>query len=581
MAKRIPNEFIEDVLTRTDIVDIVSQRVQLKKTGSNHSGLCPFHNEKSPSFTVSATKQFYYCFGCSASGNAINFIIEYEGLGFREALKELANPLGLTLPVSEQDQRHDHLKPLLTLMAEINTLYKHQLRHTPKAIDYLKSRGLSGEIARDYQIGYIAKRWDTLTQRFQSHKKALVTTGMLIENKDRLYDRFRGRIMFPIRNTQGHIIGFGGRSLGDDKPKYLNSPETSLYHKGRELYGLYEALNYHKKLDEIIVVEGYMDVIALAQFGIRNAVATLGTAIGASHLQLLFRHTHTITFCFDGDRAGLTAAWRALEHTLSFVRDSRTVRFLLLPKGEDPDSLIRQQGTSSFHQALTQALPLSVFMIQELKKNLNLGTLEGRAKLVEKAKPLLAQLPESAFASILFTTLAEEAGMRVEQLNQLLYQTKTQFSTPTPAIKHSTPAVPCEVDSAIARMLTLLMHFPSLSQKIETRQQAILHIRYIAGGDLLQAVLEFCQSRPYVNMGMVLSQWSHCQEGSLLAQLAATDPLIDNELHAQNELLDIIQRLSNKSQDRLAEQLLIKAQQQTLSALEKEELKQLLAGSKE
>ncbi|ODN43705.1 DNA primase [Piscirickettsia litoralis] len=575
MAKRIPNEFIEDVLARTNIVDTIGQRVQLKKTGSNHSGLCPFHNEKSPSFTVSATKQFYYCFGCGASGNAINFIIEYEGVGFRDALKELADPLGLTLPVTEQDHQRDHLAPLLTLMTEINTLYRQQLRHAPTAIHYLKSRGLSGEIARDYQMGYIPPRWDTLSQRFTTRQNDLITTGMLIENKDRLYDRFRGRIMFPIRNPQGQTIAFGGRSLGDEKPKYLNSPETPLYHKGRELYGLYEALQYNKKLNEIIVVEGYMDVIALAQYDIRNAVATLGTAVGASHLQQLFRYTNTVTFCFDGDNAGLKAAWRALEHSLSFVRDGRTLRFLLLPEGEDPDSLVRQSGTSGFNTALTKALPLSIFMIQELKKGLDLHTLEGRAELVDKARPLLAKLPESAFAKILLATLAQEAGMNESQLSQLLSKSA---SPNVNRIEHSPPASPRQVDNAIARSLTLLLHFPALSQAVDSQ---VINTNHMAGSDLLYKVLEFCQSRPHVNMGMVLSQWSHCQEGSLLAQLAATDPLIDNESHAQDELLDIIQRLSNKSKNRLAEQLLIKAQQQALSPMEKEELKRLLVGCKE
>ncbi|GAA5317603.1 MAG: DNA primase [Candidatus Pelagadaptatus aseana] len=432
MAGRIPQTFIDDLLDRVDIVDVVDARVKLKKTGKNYSACCPFHDEKTPSFTVSPDKQFYYCFGCGASGTALGFVLDFDRTSFPEAVETLARSVGMEVPREQHSDRDNKAQKqrrnLYQLLEKADQHYQQQLRHSPAkqhAINYLKQRGLSGEIARDFGIGYAPPGWDNLLKALglEEHDKSQLTeSGMIIEREEdnKRYDRFRNRIMFPIRDVRGRVIGFGGRVLDDSKPKYLNSPETPIFHKGKELYGLYEAKQANRQLDRILVVEGYMDVVALAQFGIRNAVATLGTACGEDHLTLSFKHTSEVVFCFDGDNAGRNAASRALENALPTMQDGRRIKFLFLPDGEDPDTLVRQIGPETFNQMIDQAVPLEEFLFDSVSSDINLQTMEGRAQLSKMAAPLLHKLPQGVYKELMFTNLAQRTGISTETLMELV-----------------------------------------------------------------------------------------------------------------------------------------------------------------
>ncbi|MGM0632058.1 MAG: DNA primase [Pseudomonadota bacterium] len=437
MAGLIPQRFIDELLSRVDIVDIIDKRVKLRKTGKNWSALCPFHQEKSPSFSVEPDKQFYYCFGCGAGGNALGFIMEYDNLDFPRAVESLAADYGLEVPRDEKPedrQRREQHKPLLDALDQADRYYRAQLRRherRDRAVTYLKSRGLTGEIAARYGIGLAPPGWDNLLKHLLPHsidRKMMEEAGLVIERdpdkrregQDTHYDRFRDRIMFPIRDSRGRVIAFGGRVLGDDKPKYLNSPETPVYHKGRELYGLYEARKAQRRLDRVLVVEGYMDVVALAQHGITHAVATLGTATSADHLQRLFRLVPEIVFCFDGDQAGINAAWRALENALPLMSDGRQIRFLFLPEGEDPDTLVRSQGREAFEALVKQADSLSEYLFSHLSADLDLKRLDDRARLASLALPHLAKLPDTIYRQLLLDRLAELTGTEASALGRQL-----------------------------------------------------------------------------------------------------------------------------------------------------------------
>ena len=432
MAGLIPQSFIDNLLDRVDIVEIVDHRVKLKKTGKNYSACCPFHDEKSPSFTVSPEKQFFYCFGCGASGNALGFIMDYERLAFPEAVEQLARVAGLEVPREErsqaQIQREEEKRSIYTLLEKADTFYQTQLRQHPSkqmAVAYLKGRGLDGKIAKDYGVGFAPPGWDNLLKALATNdedKHLLIEGGMLIHQPDekKIYDRFRHRIMFPIRDTRGRVIGFGGRVLGDDKPKYLNSPETPVFHKGQELYGLYEARLAYRDLPRLLVVEGYMDVVSLAQFGIRYGVATLGTACGEDHLERAFRHTSEVVFCFDGDKAGRNAAHRALESSLSSMKDGRQVKFLFLPDGEDPDTLVRQIGPEKFEHMINLAVPLEDYLFDAVAEGLNIRTMEGRATFSRRAAPLLHRLPKGVFRELMFENLASRTGLSRSVLQELI-----------------------------------------------------------------------------------------------------------------------------------------------------------------
>ncbi|MFO1321711.1 MAG: DNA primase [Burkholderiales bacterium] len=419
----IPKSFIQDLLGRVDIVDVVETAVQLKRSGSNLVACCPFHTEKSPSFTVSPTKQFYHCFGCGAHGTAISFMMEYHGLGFVEAVQELAQRAGMVVPEvrthemsSEAVRSHAVLPEVLARAARY---YKEQLKQSETAIQYLKGRGLSGEIAARFGLGYAPPGWQNLADAFDDYESAaaLVEAGLVIRNEEgRRYDRFRDRIMFPIVNPRGDIIGFGGRVLGTGEPKYLNSPETAVFEKGRELYGYFQARQGIRKRDRAVVVEGYMDVVALAQFGVDNAVATLGTATSATHVQTLLRAVDRVTFCFDGDAAGRRAAWRALEVSLPTLSDGKLVSFLFLPEKDDPDSFVRAHGAAAFEERLDAAEPLSTVMIRELRADLDVSTPEGRAAFLKRAEPLLAQISARNLGVAMRDAVARVAGVVPDSL---------------------------------------------------------------------------------------------------------------------------------------------------------------------
>ena len=432
MAGRIPQSFINELLARVDLVEIIDRRVSLKKAGRNYTACCPFHNEKTPSFSVNPDKQFYYCFGCGASGNALTFLMEYEGQEFVAAIEDLAGQQGLEIPreayTGNQPQQHNDLFPLMEKVAQH---YQKQLKHHPKAkraVAYLKNRGLSGEIAKTYGIGFVPEEWQNLLHLSDDKEKLtkdLVTTGMMIQKDDgRAYDRFRDRIMFPIRNRRGQVLGFGGRVIDKGEPKYLNSPETELFHKGRELYGLFEMRRQMRNIDHVIIVEGYMDVVALAQFGIQNAAATLGTATTSEHLQTLFRICPKVVFCFDGDKAGRAAALRALNHALPLVRDTREVRLIFLPDGEDPDSLVRKIGADQFRQQVDHATTLFDYLIDYLKSQVDMSTFEGPARLIHLAKPFYQEIRDPVLSARFTAKLCELSGLSAEQLQETLEESK-------------------------------------------------------------------------------------------------------------------------------------------------------------
>ena len=430
----IPQTFIQELLARADVVEIVGRYVQLKKGGANFMGLCPFHAEKSPSFTVSPSKQFYHCFGCGKNGNAISFLMDHSGMNFVEAVKDLAQQYGMQVPEDDQSPedraraqaQREHQQTLTSVLEKAGDAYRRQLRESQRAIDYCKQRGLSGEIARQFGLGYAPAGWRTLASVFAHYDEPLlVESGLVISNREdgseeeKRYDRFRDRLMFPIRNVKGECIGFGGRVLGDEKPKYLNSPETPVFSKGRELYGLYEARNALRDMGYVLVTEGYMDVVALAQLGFPNAVATLGTACTNDHVQKLFRFTDSVVFSFDGDAAGRRAAHKAMDAALPYATDVRSIKFLFLPAEHDPDSYIRAHGKDAFSLCVTEATPLSRFLMEAAREGCDLSSAEGRAHMASNAKPLWQRLPEGALKLQLLGEIADHIGLESRELNAL------------------------------------------------------------------------------------------------------------------------------------------------------------------
>ena len=458
----IPQSFIQDLLNRVDIVGVVERYVPLKRAGANFVACCPFHSEKTPSFTVSQAKQFYHCFGCGAHGTAVGFVMEYTGAGFVEAVKDLAQSVGMQVPEIKGErprgktEEGDDLYAVLLMAAQY---YRQQLKNSPRAIAYLKHRGLSGEIAKDFGIGYAPDGWQNLQAAFPDYNaKALVAAGLVIQGDEgKRYDRFRDRIMFPIVDQRGHIIGFGGRVLDQGEPKYLNSPETPLFEKGRELYGLYQGRRAIRDAGRVIVVEGYMDVVALAQSGIGYAVATLGTATTPAHVQKLLRQSEEIVFCFDGDDAGRRAAWRALENSLEQLVDGKQLAFLFLPQGEDPDTYVRKLGKDAFEKLLGDALPLSQFLLRELSSRVDLNTHEGRARLLQDAKPLVAQIKARFLGRMIRQNLAQIAGITVQDLDR---EYGVRESRPAHAAPPRTASA--QVRTPLRKAIELLMLRPDL-----------------------------------------------------------------------------------------------------------------------
>ena len=463
----IPQSFIQDLLNRVDIVDVVERYVPLKRAGANYVACCPFHGEKTPSFTVSQTKQFYHCFGCGAHGTAIGFMIEYAGVGFIDAVKDLAQSAGMQMPEFKPERprgKTDEGDDLYTLLLKAAQYYRGQLKNAPRAIDYLKTRGLSGAIAKEFGIGYAPDGWQNLQPEFADYNgKALVAAGLVIEGDEgKRYDRFRDRVMFPIVDQRGHIIGVGGRVLDRGEPKYLNSPETALFEKGRELYGLYQGRRAIRDAGRVIVVEGYMDVVALAQHGIGYAVATLGTATTPTHVQKLLRQAEEVVFCFDGDDAGRRAAWRALENSLDQLVDGKQLSFLFLPQGEDPDTYVRKLGKEAFEKLLDDATPLSQFLLDKLTSDIDLTAGEGRARLLQEAKPLVKKVAAPLLSLMLRKQLAQLGGIGQDELESL-YEIKAQRRA-TPVAK----AVPKARTSLIRKLMLHVMAEPGLADLVDS-----------------------------------------------------------------------------------------------------------------
>ena len=463
----IPNDFIQTLLARVDIVDVVDRYVPLKKAGANYAACCPFHSEKTPSFTVSPSKQFYHCFGCGAHGTAIGFLMEYGGKSFPDAVEELARDAGLEVPRSvtpAEDARRVQGQDLTGLLLHAAKFYRTALKEAPRAIDYLKDRGLTGPIAVRFGIGYAPDEWQPLARVFPDYQdKALETAGLVVAgDAGKRYDRFRDRIMFPIHDASGRVVGFGGRVVDKGEPKYLNSPETPLFSKGRELYGLFQARQAIRAAGKVVVVEGYMDVVALAQHGVEYAVATLGTATTAAHVQKLFRLTDTVVFCFDGDEAGRRAAWRALENALAWLADGKNAKFLFLPDGADPDDYIRRRGSAAFEGLVGEAVPLSDFLLSELAMRHPPTSAEDRAALVNAAKPLLAQLHAPILSALLRRRIAEIAGLPEIELAALLPASAPRSAPEAPA---RTPRLP--VTSNDRRLLRALLFRPQLATGLD------------------------------------------------------------------------------------------------------------------
>jgi DNA primase len=583
VAGRIPKGFIDELLMRADIVDVIDARVPLTKAGKDYKARCPFHDEKTPSFTVSSDKQFYHCFGCGAHGSAIGFLMAHDHMEFREAVEELAARVGLPLPqgAAGGDEPQEAGSELLDVLAEADHFYQRQLRQHPsaqRAVDYLKGRGVSGEIAKRYGIGFAADGWDNLLSALANDENrctVLLRAGLLVRKASGgYYDRFRNRVMFPIHDTRGRVVGFGGRVLDDGEPKYLNSPETPVFHKGREVYGLDLARAAIRREQRVLVVEGYMDVLALAQFGIDFAVATLGTATTREHLQALFRLSPDVIFCFDGDRAGREAAWRALETALPTMQDGRQVSFLLLPEGEDPDSLVRKEGAQGLLGRLTQSRPLPDFLFEELQKQVDVRRLDGRARLAELARPLLAKLPQGVLRQMMVQRLAEFSGIGVEKLLELVVGKTSPPATrnaPAPS-KAQLRKPPSPVRTAIA----LLLHQPGLARAVgDTSDLAALDL---PGMPLLLSLLDLLKCQPGLTTGALIERFRDSEYRVAIERLLEwPHPALQRELNLEAELSGTLGQLRRALHAQRTDELLRKERLQGLGTAEKAELSRLLA----
>jgi DNA primase len=535
----IPESFVQELLARIDIVDVVERYLPLKKSGANYSACCPFHSEKSPSFTVSPSKQFYHCFGCGAHGSAIGFLMQHAGIGFVEAIEELAGSAGLSVPQEERQmaQRAQQARkaPLTELMAQAMRFYRQQLKESPKAIDYLKQRGLTGEVAARFGLGYAPDEWQGLDKCFPDYADAaLAECGLIIVNEQgRRYDRFRDRVMFPILDQRGNVIGFGGRVIGEGDPKYLNSPETPLFEKGRELYGLPQARQAIRDSDTVIVVEGYMDVVALAQHGVGNAVATLGTACTPFHVHKLLRQASRVVFCFDGDRAGRKAAWRALEASLEQLSDDKSVGFLFLPPEHDPDSFVRTEGATTYLQRIAQPTTLTEFLLRELKANVDLATPEGRARLVHDAKPHLGKLAAPNLRVQLTKAVADASALTAAEVEvQCGLKPMMRGRPPPPKARQRATARSIEY-----ALLEIVVQKPEWSARLATE---LIDGERPEGAALL-AIAKATETGqlPAGGFGMLLEFFRGTRHEALLGELSASFAEQNNSPDAQGALEEV------------------------------------------
>ncbi|WP_313271452.1 DNA primase [Stenotrophomonas sp.] len=573
---RLPDAFIDDLLARTDIVEVVGSRVPLKRQGKEYASRCPFHDERSASFTVSPTKQFYHCFGCGAHGTAISFLMNYDRLEFLDAVDELAKRVGMEIPRetnARTPQQQDDSRDQYAALDAATRFFQKQLEGNDKARAYLDGRGVDADTRARFSIGYAPDGYSALKDALgkdERRMKLLDRVGLFSKNdRGHVYDKFRDRVMFPIFDRRGRVIAFGGRVMAapddgrDAGPKYLNSPETALFHKGRELYGLWQVRQANQKIERLIVVEGYMDVVSLFQFGVTQAVATLGTATTPDHAELLFRNAPDVYFCFDGDAAGRRAGWRALESVLPRMKDGRQAFFLFLPDGEDPDTIVRKEGADAFDARLKQGTPLSQFFFDELGREINLGTLDGKARLAERAKPMLAQIPDGAFGDLMKQELARLTGIG---------------STATTAAPVARPpmrnnAIPVQKRSLVRAAIAILLQQPSLAMNLEGHH-AISGLR-LPGIELLVELLNLVQQRPDISTGALLEHFNDREEQAALHKLAAQALPGDEAMWAQ-ELQDAILQLEKQLLTQRLEELQAKQRQQGLDDTDKYELRELL-----
>ena len=584
MAGKIPQHFIDELLARVDVVEVIDARVTLKKTGRDHMACCPFHDEKTPSFSVSQPKQFYHCFGCGANGNAIGFLMEYENMHFVDAVEALAESVGMDVPRDEQAAKaRDETRPLYATLEKVTLFYQGSLRDAPGAIDYLKRRGLSGETAKRFGIGYAPDGWDALQQAIPGEDDNLVKTGMLVPGKDggRPYQRFRDRIMFPIKDRRGRVIAFGGRVLGDAEPKYLNSPETPLFHKGRELYGLHEARRAAQELGHVVVVEGYMDVVALAHHGVDNAVATLGTAANREHSEALFKAVPNIVFCFDGDRAGRAAAARALLATLPCLSDGRDAHFLFLPDGEDPDSIVGARGAEGFRELLAAKVPIVDFLHEHLADGLDTSGIGGKAQLAERARPVLATIPRGVYRQLATRRFEALVGVPIE-VDEAARGAGARPGGPAPAAdrgRHGAPAPgfrPSDAPRgrafggrggdarAVGARRTQVVNDPGESVGLTQIRRALMlvlqhpavvvdvpeeHFEFddtLPGAKELLDLIGYCEGSPGITTARLLERFRDKPAHRRLGELARTSPVVGLELgdeQAGAELADCLAKL--------------------------------------
>ena len=584
MSGLIPQHFIDDLITRADIVEVLGRRIQLKKAGREFKACCPFHDEKTPSFTVSPSKGFYHCFGCGAHGTALGFLMEYDHMEFVEAVESLAGMMGIDVPREESQQPARRYDELFELMQKVEKHYQGELRRHQPAADYLQARAIDGATAKRFGIGYAPAGWSHLLDKFGTSNEAierLLAVGLIIrKDNGKHYDRFRERIMFPIRDSRGRCIGFGGRVMGQEEPKYLNSPETVLFHKGRELYGLYEARQAIRHIERLVVVEGYMDVVALARHGIDFAAATLGTATTDEHLNRLFRLSDEVHFCFDGDRAGRAAAWRALETALPQIREGRQIRFVFLPDGQDPDSYVQTDGADGFEKAMDQALALSDYLVEELASQVDMKSVDGRARLAELAKPLISKIPPGVYKELLIERLAESVGLAAPKLAAILAKDQ---STPKPRanreglseLRHqSKPSA--GKPSIVRRAISLLLNNPDAADKLDVEQLAGVSR---PGTELLRDLIETVQAEPTMTTARLLERWRSHEEGRHLGKLAAVELPVSDDFDASAELEQCIAQLALAGKRDRVDFLIEKERLNSLSDAERSELRQLGQGS--
>lgn len=572
----IPQEFINELLARSDIVQLIDACVPLRKKGKNYIACCPFHTEKTPSFTVTPEKQFYYCFGCSVGGNALSFLMEYEKLSFVEAVNLLAEQMGMEVP---QNAKHQEIykvsSNLYGLLEEVTQFYIKELRRNNLAIQYLKQRGISGEIAKRFNLGYAPDAWDTLLKAFKD-TDTLFEAGLLVKKTEGqgFYDRFRDRIMFPIRDRRGRVIGFGGRVLAQQEPKYLNSPETILFHKGKELYGLHETFQINRQAERIIVVEGYMDVLALFKADLPFAVATLGTATSRDQIMRLISHTQEIIFCFDGDVAGKKAAWRVLEQSLDVLEDGYLLRFLLLPDGEDPDSFVQKKGREAFIAYMQQAQSLGEFLFGQLLTQVDISQLEGKAKLAKLAVPLIEKVAVGIIQHKLFEQLAALVNMDVTTLKQVTVNDKSnpvktmQKKLKKPSIAHRY--------SPMRLAITLLVQFPQVVKSLSEKQCNTLSRLELPGSELLLKLFFLLKQHPELSSAMLLEYWREDEAYAKILKQLLNYPLAIPESGVQAEFHDLLKHLKKAEAEGQIDKLLQQGKQGGLSTEEKKHLYHLM-----